>query len=223
MLTRERWRDAATRELIARRYLGAEERAEYAGKNPRAQRQWLLGRIAVKDAVRRWLWDRGAGPVYPVQIRVRNAAGGRPLVDGPFDGPLPVSLAHTGTVAAALVGDVGGPGVGIDVEQVADRGAAFEAAALSAAERDLLDRLGGDRDAWLARFWTAREAAAKAAGTGLAGRPAAFAVERVSGERLLVGGSWVRTLLFDGHAAAWTIAPSTPDPAPDHEGIPDGV
>jgi hypothetical protein len=51
-LVQDRWPDPATRELIMRRYLSAAERAEYERRTPRAARQWLLGRIAVKDAVR---------------------------------------------------------------------------------------------------------------------------------------------------------------------------
>ncbi|MGH8896022.1 MAG: beta-ketoacyl synthase N-terminal-like domain-containing protein, partial [Egibacteraceae bacterium] len=71
LLARERW-DSPTRELIMRRYLGAAERSEYERRSPRVRRQWLLGRIAVKDAVRRWLWDHGAGPVFPAEVAVSN-------------------------------------------------------------------------------------------------------------------------------------------------------
>ena len=45
-----------------RQYLGVAERAEYSQRTPRAARQWLLGRIAVKDAVRQWLWDARRRP-----------------------------------------------------------------------------------------------------------------------------------------------------------------
>jgi len=65
VLVRERWRSSASRELIMRRYLNAAERGEYEALNPRTQRQWLLGRMAAKDAVRRWLWARGL--YFPVR------------------------------------------------------------------------------------------------------------------------------------------------------------
>ena len=236
LLARERWRDTATRELIMRRYLDTAERAEYERQNPRAQRQWLLGRIAVKDAVRQWLWDRGHGPLFPIEIGVRNDETGRPHVTGPFDGTLAVSLAHTGNLGVAIVGT--GP-VGVDIEQVADRGDAFEQTALTAAERALVDELGGDRHTWLTRFWTAKEAAGKAEGRGLAGRATRFAVESVSGEHLVVtaGGRthWVETRLHDGpvaHVVAWTrplsaatlvAAAAVSAPRTDEEGFPDGV
>jgi hypothetical protein len=55
------------------------------------QRRWLLGRIAVKDAVRRLLWERGAGPVFPAELTVAESAAGMRVL-GPFHAP-PVSLA----------------------------------------------------------------------------------------------------------------------------------
>jgi hypothetical protein len=90
-VVRERWPGTASRELIMRRYLNAEERAEYERLNPLEQRPWLLGRIAVKDAVRRWLWDRGAGALYPAELTVAETGEGV-RVRGPFRAP-PVALA----------------------------------------------------------------------------------------------------------------------------------
>ncbi|HEX4101469.1 MAG TPA: 4'-phosphopantetheinyl transferase superfamily protein [Pseudonocardiaceae bacterium] len=217
-LARDRWPDPGSRELIMRQYLGAAERAEYSQRTPRAARQWLLGRIAVKDAVRQWLWDAGAGPMHPVEVTVGNHPSGRPWVTGPFTEPLEVSLTHTGSLAAALVGPPGrGPrGVGIDLEQVADRDERTVAAILTDAERHLLDSVcssGTERPSWVTRFWVAKEAVAKAAGTGLGGRPHQFTVERVDADRLLVttgdGAStrWVQTELgaeVEPYAVAWT-------------------
>ncbi|HET9255212.1 MAG TPA: 4'-phosphopantetheinyl transferase superfamily protein, partial [Pseudonocardiaceae bacterium] len=214
-LVRDRWPDPATRELIMRRYLNADERAEYARRTPRAAGQWLLGRIAVKDAVRQWLWDGGAGPVFPIEITVSNDESGRPQVSGPFTEPPQVSLAHTGALAAALVGRAG---VGIDIERIDRRDDRAIAAILTAAERHLIAELCPServRLSWITRFWAAKEAAAKAAGTGLAGRPYQFAIERVDGDRLLVTtgddvpSRWARTGLGDGeepYAVAWTPA-----------------
>jgi acyl transferase domain-containing protein len=90
---RERWPDTASREMVMRRHLNAAERAEYERITPLQQRRWLLGRIAVKDAVRRSLWERGAGPIYPCELTVTDAGDGV-RVQGPFQAP-PVSLAIT--------------------------------------------------------------------------------------------------------------------------------
>jgi phosphopantetheinyl transferase len=220
-LVRDRWQDLGSQELIMRRYLGAAERAEYAGRNPRAARQWLLGRIAVKDAVRHWLWDTGTGPIFPVEITVGNDDRGRPFVSGPFCAAPAVSLAHSGPFAVAVVGhpDLDMP-PGVDIELVEARDTGTETAIMTAAERGLLDDVCGvspaARAGWLTRFWTAKEAVAKAEGTGLGGSPHRFVVEGVEGDRLLVRshperGSnrtcWVRTALGaapEPYALAWT-------------------
>ncbi len=218
-LVRDRWPDPATRELVMRRYLSAAERADYQQRTPRAAQQWLLGRIAVKDAVRQWLWDAGAGSVFPIEVTVSNDASGRPQVTGPFDEPPEVSLAHTGSLAAALVGHSGArPGVGIDIERVVDRDDRAVAAILTDAERGLLDSLctsHPSRPSWVTRFWAAKEAVAKAAGTGLGGCPHRCAIERVEGDRLLVAAGegvpsrWAQTDLgveTEPYAVAWTGA-----------------
>ncbi len=68
MAVEERWKDSASRELMARRYLDASERTVYEGLNPRQQRLWLLGRIAAKDAIRHALWSEGHGPMFPIEV-----------------------------------------------------------------------------------------------------------------------------------------------------------
>lgn len=121
-LVRDRWLDPGSRELIMRQYLGAAERAEYSRRNPQAARQWLLGRIAVKDAVRQRLWDAGAGPMHPAEITVNDDAQGRPCVTGPFATPLAVSIAHSGPLAAAVVGDRGrGDSPDVDIKLIETR------------------------------------------------------------------------------------------------------
>jgi acyl transferase domain-containing protein/phosphopantetheinyl transferase len=223
-LVHDRWSDPAIQELIMRRYLSAGERAEYQRRTPRAARQWLLGRVAVKDAVRQWLWDAGAGPMFPIEIEVSNDTSGKPRVSGAFDIPPQVSLAHTRSLAAALVGPprgsaaVGSAGVGIDIERIEDQDERAIAAILTASERHLLDALCSSekaRSSWVTRFWAAKEATAKAIGTGLAGRPHQFAIERVDQDRLLVAtgdqtpSRWTHTgigAVPEPYAVAWTEA-----------------
>lgn len=105
----ENWPDTASRELMMRRYLNAAERAEYVGLNPLQQRRWLVGRIAVKDAVRRHLWENGAGPLFPCELTVTETDGNF-QIRGPFPAP-PVTVTLSPQdrrgrpYAAAAVGD----------------------------------------------------------------------------------------------------------------------
>lgn len=195
-LVTDRWPDRASMEHTMRRYLSSAERAEFETHNQRAQRAWLLGRIAAKDAARAWLWQHGSGPLWPAEFRVGNDASGRPWIRRhPARGAerLSVSLAHTTGMGVALVRPAGSAGVGIDVESVAAVAAAADsvrAIAFTEAELELLRGLsptGGELDPlWMTRFWTAKEAAGKAVGTGLAGRPQDFEIRAIDGPALLV-------------------------------------
>ncbi|WP_020575500.1 type I polyketide synthase [Actinopolymorpha alba] len=192
----ERWPDLASRDLFTRKLLSAGERAELERCPPRGRRQWLLGRFAVKDAVRTLLWDEGAGPIFPAEVRVSNDETGRPHVAGLHGrdlGDLDVSLAHCAEVGVALVRrceDASSPGVGIDVEQIVDRTAATHAVALGPAESALLAQVCADSTeperVWFTRFWAAKEAVSKAEGTGLRGRPRRFAVVSATEDALAV-------------------------------------
>ncbi len=81
--------------------------------------------------------------------------------------------------------------VGIDIERVSGRSDGVETIALADTERALLAGLAGAdldlRALWFTRFWTAKEAVAKADGTGLAGQPKRFVVEAVTNGYLRVG------------------------------------
>ncbi|MFI1797993.1 beta-ketoacyl synthase N-terminal-like domain-containing protein [Streptomyces sp. NPDC020379] len=180
--------DPASRELMMRNVLGGAERDTYAARPPRGRPQWLLGRIAAKDAVRHHLWQHGAGPVFPAEIRVRNDDSGRPHLEGVHGRELPpldLSLAHRAEAAVALVRPAGAAPTGIDIEEIAERPDATRDAALAPEELPLHDALGGGAHT-LTRFWAAKEAAAKAEGTGLRGRPRDFRVVSADGDRLTV-------------------------------------
>jgi phosphopantetheine--protein transferase-like protein len=201
----ERWRSTASRELMMRRYLGEAERDDYAGHHPRGQRLFLLGRIAAKDAVRRWLWQQGGGPCWPVQVEIANEASGRPVVRAPGGADLRVSIAHTPWVGVAAVAE--GEEVGIDVEQIEERSERFSATAFSPAELEVLrrDRAEADHPEWLARGWAAKEAVAKAAGSGLGGRPKDYAVRRMEQDVAVVNDRRVMTVRLGEHVVAWTL------------------
>jgi acyl transferase domain-containing protein len=207
VLAAEAWDDLASRDLYVSRYLGAAERDELQGLPPRERRGRLLGRIALKDAVRTLLWTTGPpSPIYPAELRVRKASDGAPRVTGEHGLDLPVtrvSLARGGEVAVAVAdGEApgGAPGVGIDVEAVAEHPREVVDAALTPDEQDLLRHLArrdGPGDAgWLARFRTAKQAAAKSFGTGLDDVRGRFTVtpDGAAADRLVVAGPSGRTV-----------------------------
>ncbi|MGH3311065.1 MAG: 4'-phosphopantetheinyl transferase superfamily protein, partial [Streptomyces sp.] len=186
----ERWPDLATRELMMRNVLGGAERAGYAGLPPVRRRQFLLGRIAAKDAVRGLLWGEGAGEIYPAEISVHNDEDGRPFVRGvhgrEVGDDLVVSLAHRAECGVSIARR--GP-CGIDVEEITVRPRATVEAACGTAELDLLRGLveeGEPEALWFTRFWAAKEAVAKARGTGLRGRPSDYRVVAAEAGRLRV-------------------------------------
>ncbi|ARQ72461.1 beta-ketoacyl synthase [Streptomyces marincola] len=237
-LMTDQWADLASRELVMGTQLAGEERAAYAARPARGRRAWLLGRLAAKDAVRGWLWEHGEGDVFPAEIGIRNDASGRPFAVGRHGRALPplgLSLAHRKDVAVALVrpgGGAGGPWPGIDVEVVSDDTLRAAAVALGPGERALLDARaaaahaadGGGEDGigaeaeWFARFWAAKEAVAKAEGTGLRGRPRDFAVvEAAPGELAVRTGDRthrVRCTRITHAARAYVVAWTAPN---EHE------
>ncbi|WP_406490643.1 beta-ketoacyl synthase N-terminal-like domain-containing protein [Streptomyces phaeochromogenes] len=237
-LLHERWPDLASRDLIMRNSLGGDERSEYERHAPRGRRQWLLGRIAAKDAVRQWLWDHGEGPVFPAEIRVRNDESGRPYVTGQHGRTLPaldISLAHRAEAGVAIVRPHRPePGPGIDIEEVVERDAQTLAVALGEDELRLLRArcaaTGESEALWFTRFWAAKEAVAKAEGTGFRGRPRDFTVLAATAgdapvDRLLVSGRLERAYTVHcertgnppglpdrDYVVAWTTGPTDQEP-----------
>jgi acyl transferase domain-containing protein len=161
-------------EWVARGYLRGEEWARFR-QAPRLD--YLLGRIAAKDAVRDWVRTRRGRPLHPLEVEIASRPGGAVVVASPGDTPLSVSIAHIDDEGIAAVAE--GSRVGVDLAQISDRGPGFVATVFDAEEAAILREVGGDMNAWVHRAWCAREAAAKAAGVGLESLPA-FRVRGIS-------------------------------------------
>ncbi|MFT3695513.1 MAG: beta-ketoacyl synthase N-terminal-like domain-containing protein [Kofleriaceae bacterium] len=184
----EHWRGAASRELMMRRYLGEAERAAHEQVGPRGRRGWFLGRIAIKDAARLHF----AKQMWPVEVQVTNAPSGQPLVDG-----LHVSVSHKDDRAVAIVDAE--RAVGIDLEKIEPRTPSFLDIAFTKAERAF-----ATTDEAYARLWAAKEAVAKALGTGMTD-PKKFEVS-LHGDRLKIGDFTVDTVRDGDYIIAWTRA-----------------
>jgi len=196
MLVFDCWTDPTSRASAAFSVLGSAGAAMFHAMPIARRAAWMLGRIAVKDAVRHRQWDAGTAEVFPIELTVTNDPDGRPrVINRPGAGLLDcdVSLAHTAEVAVAIAlprepdADQDASGVGIDVTAVTPVGDSTIGFALTPAERHLLEAVAGpDRDLWFARFWSAKEAAGKARHTGLDGNPKHLVVISAAGDELVV-------------------------------------
>jgi phosphopantetheinyl transferase len=173
--------------------LGRREREIWhALKAPEARRlEWLLGRIAAKDAVREFLQRRFHLKVHPADVQVLPDESGRPTVTGAWRAqagisrePL-VSISHVDGAAVAVLADgEAASGVGVDLERCGRMKPEMEHVAFTAPERELLARLDGDeRQTWALRLWCAKEATAKATGCDAGPVSDRLAIERVMPDR----------------------------------------
>jgi phosphopantetheinyl transferase len=149
---------------IARLYLDEKEWRRFRSHG---RIDWLLGRIAAKDALRDRM--RSAGGVrHPIEISIDNSADGTPEVTtGSGRETTAFSIAHIADQAVAVSSD--GGSIGIDLVAVEERPNELVTVAFDEAERKLIGDAGEDAGLALHRAWAAKEAAAKAHGWGLEG------------------------------------------------------
>jgi len=173
---------------LARNYLTSREWERFRSMDNVFQRQrdWLMGRVAAKDAVRLWMSRRtGSGEfAHPAAIELENDASGKVsvLALAGFPKRPCISLSHgkAGAVAVASAHSVG-----IDAEPNEAAEALAKEDFTTPGELRRLNRIGVPPDAetsWLTRLWCAKEATAKFLGTGLEGRPRGFETVEVSSE-----------------------------------------
>ena len=136
--------------------------------------EWLMGRLAAKDAVRDYLQRHGSAALAAADVEILETASGKPVVRIaalPDLVPPALSLSHSQRWAVAVASDAS-VALGIDyqrpdrikVEHLVSGG-------FGASEQSLLATHEPERSQQAIALWCAKEAAAKAAGTGLEGRP----------------------------------------------------
>ncbi len=201
MLTDPGWRNV-TIDFLARRFNSKRELDAFGGiKKLQRQREWLLGRIAAKDAVRHLLRANDGPRLFPIEVAIDSGASGQPLVGVPSGDDVRVSIAHKDNIGVAIAAE--GTTPGIDIEKIEPRGEGFAGIAFAPAELDLV--AGADQAEALTRLWAAKEAAGKAAGTGMGNAPKHLVVSAVDGDRVCVNGRWVATRRHLDYIIAWTL------------------
>lgn len=149
--------------------------------NVRYKRQWLLGRGALKEAVRYWIYQQTSTLLYPADIDVVHDELGAPYVTGWWvDSLIPapaVSLSHDNQQSVAAV-SAESPSIGLDIEQqVSNKDYDFLLAVLSPGEKAVLEQFPEQaKHDYLLHTWCAKEAAAKCLRVGLQGQPELFEV-----------------------------------------------
>ena len=147
--------------------------------------EWLLGRIVAKDAIRQWAKQQFSLELAPIDIQILPTDTGKPWVHCPELAaltPLPdISISHSQNYYVAAV-SLPGMQVGIDVQRLdwvtTDD---WYDGAFSSLELEILAQPSQKNPALLIGAWCAKEAAAKAVGTGLQGNPKQWQVINYDG------------------------------------------
>jgi phosphopantetheinyl transferase (holo-ACP synthase) len=173
--------------MLANMVLSAHERRSYYRELPPAgprREEWLMGRVAAKEAVRQWLLAQHGLHLACADIELANSAEGEPhvmrITGLPQGIGLPaISISHSrrGAFAACAAA---GKRLGIDyqvMDRVVDAEGLITGAFTPAEAQQYLGGLAAtERLRAAVGLWCAKEAAAKAAGTGLKGRPADWTI-----------------------------------------------
>lgn len=195
---------ASSADFLYERYLNSKERARYNSLYLNQARNYLISRVALKDAVREYIKeDEETNLIFPVEISVEYNKDGKPYVYGhPELKGVEISLAHKGSESVVIVSD---KPVGIDIEKIEARTKEFLDVAFTPQELSLLKTQENEAEA-IARFWVAKEAYGKMIGLGLQGNPKQYEVESVNGTDLKIRDTVIKTVKHrTDFIVGWTL------------------
>jgi len=187
-------------DFILKRYFNQEEKKHHNSLLPNKRKEWMISRVAVKDAVRNLL-NRTKGEAYfPIAFEIRSDEFRKPYPYGDMTNGIHVSIAHKGTDAVGIA-QYDRP-VGIDIERIEERSEGFDDLVFSEEEKALL--ADKDKSEWATRFWVAKEAYGKYLGKGLQGNPKAYTVQEIRGEELRINDIFIKTIKHKNYIIGWT-------------------
>lgn len=196
--------------MLAHMALNRAERTQYNALPAKGRRreEWLLGRIAAKEAARAWVAEHYGLELANADIEILNDSNGAPYAVSPYLGERAapaISLAHS---RGHAVGCAAPPGMapGVDYQRT-ERVDLHDVSKGALSDQDL-EMAGGTTDATVLALWAAKEAASKALHTGLLGRPLDWHVTRAT---LDAQGNGSVDIVYGAHKVAVLLARVDPN------------
>lgn len=199
-LFRNAYQRVVSWDFILKRYFNQPEKRHQRGLMPTKKKEWMISRVAAKDATRMLLLRARKEAYFPIEFEIRSDEVGKPFLDGPMTGGIHISLAHKNLEAVAIASEKGP--VGIDIEEIQPRSAGFAEIVFTPSEMRLLE--GRDPDEWMTRCWVAKEAFGKMLGKGLMGNPRAYQIEEIKEDALRIQDTWINTIKHFNYIIGWT-------------------
>ena len=207
-----------------------QERLQLADKTGSAARrtEWLFGRIAAKEAVRRYLKDFHQARWSYADVEIMADDKGKPYALGDWkeflQSDLDIAIAHTAQFIVAVA--AANARVGVDVESAGRNLSEEFAAGVFMPEELELAAQSASAAQSIIRFWCAKEAVSKALGTGIRYSPKEMNVQSYQADTgvlaMRLSGEWEKAFpQFKGrdinvtvrnlheHALAFCFIPST--------------
>ena len=187
--------------------LSGSERREFAEMTGSASRrtEWLFGRIAAKEAVRRFLKDYYQARWSDADIKIWADDLGKPHALGAWSEflttKLDIAIAHTAQFVVAIAS--ANARVGVDVESTRrDLSEEFTAGVFTHEELELAAQAVNPAQAVI-KFWCAKEAVSKALGTGIRYSPREMVVSDFFADSgtisIMLEGAWAEAFkVFKG-------------------------
>ena len=216
--------------VISNIVLGRSERRDLERMTGTVRRraEWLFGRVAAKETVRRFMQKNYQARWAAADVTIWPDDSGKPHPIGEWSdflsSKLDLTIAHTSRLVVAAAAP--SARIGIDVEALGrDLSIEFTNGVFDADEKGLAESLPGSTNAYL-RFWCAKESVSKALGTGIRYSPKDLLVSACDPEsgrmEVTLKGQWleafrqftgrpipVRTSIVRDHMLASCVLPAS--------------